>query len=49
MEEPKKLYRIVGKKQFTGVAAGLAEYFNIDVSIVRLVFLLSIFAGTLGI
>lgn len=32
-----------------GVAGGLAEYFNIDPVLVRLVFALSIFAGGMGL
>ncbi|MCU0243605.1 MAG: PspC domain-containing protein [Acidobacteria bacterium] len=33
----KKLYRSVSQKMLGGVCGGLAEYFDIDVSIVRLV------------
>ncbi len=33
----KKLYRINEGKMLAGVCTGLAEYFNIDVTIVRLV------------
>lgn len=32
----KKLYRSVNQKMLAGVCGGLAEYFDIDVSIVRL-------------
>lgn len=38
----KKLYRDESRKVIGGVCAGLADYFNIDVSIVRLVFLLTL-------
>jgi phage shock protein C len=34
----KKLYRSVGQKMLGGVCGGLAEYFGIDVSLVRLLF-----------
>lgn len=34
----KKLYRSVSQKMLGGVCGGLAEYFDIDVSIVRLLF-----------
>jgi len=34
----KKLYRSVGQKMLGGVCGGLAEYFEIDVSLVRLLF-----------
>lgn len=36
----KKLYRDPENGIFFGVCAGVAEYFNMDVSIVRLLFLL---------
>lgn len=39
----KKLYRDDIHKTIGGVCAGLAEYFSIDVAIVRLVFLLTLF------
>jgi phage shock protein C len=32
----KKLYRSTGQKMLAGICGGLAEYFDIDVSIVRL-------------
>jgi phage shock protein C len=32
----KKLYRSVNQKMLAGICGGLAEYFDIDVSIVRL-------------
>lgn len=34
--EPKKLYRSKENKMICGVCGGLAEYFNIDATIVRL-------------
>ena len=34
----KKLSRSSGKKMITGVCGGLADYFDIDVSLVRLIF-----------
>jgi phage shock protein C len=34
----KKLYRSSGKKMIAGVCGGLADYFDIDVSLVRLIF-----------
>jgi phage shock protein C len=46
----KKLYRDEYHKKIAGVCAGLAEYFNIDVAIVRVVFLLAlIFHGGGGL
>lgn len=34
----KKLYRSLKSRMLGGVCAGLAEYFDIDVSLVRLIF-----------
>lgn len=42
----KKLYRVMRGKMLAGVCSGLAEYFKLDVSIVRLLWALStLFAG----
>lgn len=42
----KKLYRVENGKMLCGVCAGLAEYFNIDPTVVRLAWaVLSCFAG----
>ncbi len=40
MEEKKKLYKARGKRTLAGVCGGFAEFFNIDPTIVRLVFVL---------
>jgi len=40
----KKLYRDEYHKVFGGVCSGLAEYFDIDVTLVRLIFVFSFFA-----
>ena len=45
----KKLYRSARGRMLGGVAAGVADYFDVDPTIVRLVFVLSIFAGGAGI
>ena len=47
MNTQKRLTRSRSDRMFGGVAAGLAEYFDIDVSIVRLLMLLAIL-GTKG-
>lgn len=39
----KRLYRIPEQGQLTGVAAGLADYFNIDPTIVRVLFVIAAF------
>ena len=41
----KRLYRNFNKAKIGGVCAGLGDYFNIDPVIIRLAFLLFIFAG----
>jgi len=41
----KRLYRNSKDKKLGGVCAGLGDYFNIDPVIIRLAFLLLIFAG----
>lgn len=37
MNEPKKLYRSTTNRMLGGVCAGMAEYFNIDPTLVRVV------------
>ena len=45
--EEKKLYRVEEGKVLAGVCKGVAEYFNIDVTIVRLGWaIVSLFAGS---
>ena len=46
----KKLYRIMEGKQLCGVCTGLAKYFNLDITVVRLIaVLLGLFGpGILG-
>ncbi|MFA6105749.1 MAG: PspC domain-containing protein [Patescibacteria group bacterium] len=41
----KKLYRSTKNKMIAGVAGGFAEFFNIDPTLVRLIF---VFAGLAG-
>jgi phage shock protein PspC (stress-responsive transcriptional regulator) len=45
----KKLYRSARDKMIGGVAAGVGEYFDVDPTIVRLIFVLSVFVGGAGI
>ncbi|MEO8793945.1 MAG: PspC domain-containing protein [Daejeonella sp.] len=45
----KKLYRNGQEKKIAGVCSGLADYFEVDVTIVRVAFILSVFAGFCGI
>jgi len=46
--EPKRLYRSRDEKMLGGVCGGLAEYLNLDPSIVRLIFVVMFFAGCSG-
>lgn len=41
----KRLYRSKDNRMVAGVCAGLAEYVDIDPTIVRLLFVLGLFAG----
>lgn len=45
----RRLYRCRHDKRIAGVSSGLAEYFDVDVSLVRVLWVLSIFFGGLGI
>jgi phage shock protein C len=43
----KKLHRSLNQKMIAGVCGGLAEYFDIDVSIIRLIFIAIALASAL--
>lgn len=45
----KKLYRSAKEKIIAGVCGGFGEYFEIDATVIRLVFVLLTFAGGIGI
>jgi len=45
----RRLYRCRHDRKLAGVAAGVAEYFELDPTLVRVVWFLSIFFGGLGI
>lgn len=47
----KRLHRIPLQGKIAGVCAGLADYFEIDVTLVRILFLIAVFCafGGLGI
>ena len=40
MNEPKRLYRVEREAKLAGVCGGVAEYFNIDANIVRLIWVI---------
>lgn len=50
-EEVKKLYRNPHDKRIAGVCSGIAEYLNVDVTVVRILFLIALlcFGTGLGI
>jgi phage shock protein C len=45
----KKLYRSNKDKMLGGVAGGLADYFSIDPTLVRIIFVISLFVGGAGV
>ncbi len=45
----RRLYRCRHDRRLAGVAAGVAEYFEVDPSIVRVLWFLSIFLGGMGL
>jgi phage shock protein C len=49
MESPKRLYRSKNEKMIAGVCGGLASYFSIDPTLVRLIFILLLFAPPSGV
>jgi len=47
--EPKRFYRSTTDRRIAGVAGGLAEYFNIDPLLVRLIFVILLLVGGGGV
>lgn len=45
----KRLYRSRTNRVVWGVCGGLGRYFNIDVTLVRILFIISIFLGFTGV
>lgn len=43
--EPKRLYRVMKERMIAGVCSGLGFYFNIDPVLVRILFIISVFAS----
>ena len=48
MEAKKKFYRDPDSKAIAGVCSGLAAYFDIDIMIIRIIFIALLLAGTAG-
>jgi phage shock protein C len=49
MSEYKRLYRSVDDRMIAGVCGGIAKYFNVDPTLIRLLFVIFAFAGGPGI
>jgi phage shock protein C len=49
MDFSKRLYRSKSEKMIAGVCGGLASYFSVDPTLVRLVFILLLFAPPSGL
>lgn len=49
MMEPKKLCKSRSNKMLAGVCGGVAEYLNVDPTIVRLIWACLVLAGGLGL
>jgi len=45
----KKLYRSRKEKMLSGVAGGIAEYFDLDPTLVRILFIVTLFMGGSGV
>jgi len=45
----KKLYRVMEGKQLSGVCTGLAEYFKLDVSLIRIIWVLAVLCAGTGV
>ena len=45
----KKLYRVTNGKKLAGVCGGIAEYFNIDPTLIRLGWALLVICGGVGL
>jgi phage shock protein C len=49
MHMKRRLYRCRHDRRLAGVAAGVAEFFDLDPTLVRILFFLSIFLGGIGL
>ena len=46
---PKKLYKSENGKKLDGVCAGIAEYLNVDPTVIRVIFAIAAICGGFGI
>lgn len=44
----KKLTRSTSDRKIAGVCGGLAQYLNVDPTVVRIIFLIALICGTIG-
>ena len=49
MDETRKLQRSTSNKMIAGVCAGIASYFNLDPTIIRVLYVLMVFFAGFGI
>jgi phage shock protein C len=49
MEASRKLYRSRSNRQLAGVCGGLAEYFNLDATLIRVLFIVLAVLGGSGV
>ena len=49
MAKPKRLYRSKKERMIAGVCGGIAEYFNVDPTLIRLIWVATLFMGGTGI
>ncbi len=49
MDETRKLQRSTSNKMIAGVCAGIANYFNLDPTIIRVLYVLMVFFAGFGI
>ena len=49
MDERKRLYRSKKERMIAGVAGGIANYFGLDPTIIRLIFVVLLFAPPSGV
>lgn len=47
--EPKRLYRSRDERMISGVCGGIGKYFNVDPTLIRLLFVIFAFAGGPGL
>jgi phage shock protein C len=49
MSQQKRLYRDTENQKIFGVCSGLADYFEVDVTLIRVIWLIAIFAAGTGL